>query len=80
MDISWIIGFTIFALVVVIVAVLVITILYWANKIGNQANEINAALELSRENTAPLAALQTTIDHANVIVAGLQRGRARLGG
>ncbi len=80
MDTSWVIGFAIFVLVVVIVAVLVITILYWANKIGKQANEINAALQLSEQNTAPLAALQTTIDSVTAIVAGLQRGRARLGG
>jgi hypothetical protein len=31
-------------------------------------------------NTAPLGALQTTIEHATIIIAGLQRGRARLGG
>jgi hypothetical protein len=31
-------------------------------------------------NTAPLAALRTTIEHATIIIGGLQRGRARLGG
>ena len=76
MDTSWVIGFAIFVLVVVIVAVLVITILVLANKIGKQANEINAALELSQENTAPLAALKTTIDHATEIV-GRAAARSR---
>ena len=31
-------------------------------------------------NTAPLGALRTTIEHATIIIGGLQRGRARLGG
>jgi len=31
-------------------------------------------------NTAALKELRTTIDHAEVIVAGLARGRGRLGG
>jgi len=32
------------------------------------------------QNTAPLGALRTTIEHATIIIGGLQRGRARLGG
>jgi hypothetical protein len=31
-------------------------------------------------NTAPLGALRTTIEHATIIIGGLARGRARLGG
>jgi len=31
-------------------------------------------------NTAPLGALRTTIEHATIIIGGLQRGRTRLGG
>jgi hypothetical protein len=32
------------------------------------------------EHTAPLAALRTTIEHVTIIIGGLSRGRARLGG
>ena len=41
---------------------------------------INTALEGAVRNTAPLGALTTTIEHATIIIAGLQRGRHRLGG
>jgi len=51
-----------------------------AYKIGTQARELDAALSRARENTAGLAGLSTTIDHATEIIGGLQRGRARLGG
>jgi hypothetical protein len=32
------------------------------------------------QNTSALAGLRTTIEHATIIIGGLQRGRARLGG
>jgi hypothetical protein len=51
-----------------------------AKQIGDEAPKINAALEGAVTNTAPLAALRTTIEHATIIIAGLARGRARLGG
>ena len=38
------------------------------------------ALTDAVHNTAPLGALRTTIEHATIIIGGLQRGRARLGG
>ena len=55
-------------------------ILVLAQQIGNEAPKINAALEGAVRNTAPLGALSTTIEHATIIIAGLQRGRHRLGG
>jgi hypothetical protein len=41
---------------------------------------INDSLTTSVHNTAALKQLNTTIDHAEVIAAGLARGRNRLGG
>ena len=55
-------------------------ILLLAHRIGGQAADINASLEQAVTNTAALKELNTTADHVGVIVAGLQRGRQRLGG
>ena len=51
-----------------------------ARAIGDEAPKINDGLEQAVQNTAPLGALRTTIEHATIIIGGLQRGRARLGG
>jgi hypothetical protein len=51
-----------------------------ARSIGNEAPKINDALTDAVRNTAPLGALRTTIEYATIIIGGLQRGRARLGG
>jgi hypothetical protein len=77
---DWTIGYVIGGVVVLAVVVLVVSILVLARQIGDEAPKINAALEGAVRNTAPLGALRTTIEHATIIVAGLQRGRARLGG
>jgi hypothetical protein len=77
---GWYIGFAIGVVVVLVVVALVVPILVLAYKIGKQAPAINAALRKSEVNTRPLAGLAQTIDHADVITAGLARGRARLGG
>jgi hypothetical protein len=77
---GWIAGYTIGTGIVAVVAALVSAILAYAKSIGEEAPKINAALQEAERNTAPLAALRTTIDDADAIVAGLQRGRARLGG
>ena len=66
--------------IVLAVVVLVTAILVLAKQIGDEAPKINAGLEGAVRNTAPLAALSTTIEHATIIIAGLQRGRHRLGG
>ncbi|NMH95178.1 hypothetical protein HF519_27205 [Pseudonocardia bannensis] len=73
-------GFGIGIVVVLVVVALVVPILVLAYKIGKQAPAINEALQQSERNTRPLAALRQTIDHAEVITAGLRRGRERLGG
>lgn len=77
---GWLVGYSIGFVVVVAVVALVVPILVLAYEIGKEAPLINEALEQAVENTAPLAELSTTIDHAEVIVAGLERGRTRLGG
>jgi hypothetical protein len=80
MTTDWTIGYVIGGVVLVVVVVLVSAILLLAKQIGNEAPKINAGLEGAVRNTAPLGALRTTIDYATIIIAGLQRGRARLGG
>jgi hypothetical protein len=77
---GWVIGWVIGIVVVLAVVALVVPILLLARSIGNEAPKINDALAQAERNTAPLAALRTTIEHATIIIGGLQRGRARLGG
>jgi hypothetical protein len=77
---GWVIGWTIGIVLAVVVVALVVTILWLAKSIGDDAPKINDALAKAVHNTAPLAALRTTIEHATIIIGGLQRGRARLGG
>ena len=77
---GWVVGYTIGIIVVLVVVALVLPILVLARQIGKEALKINGELEKAVHNTAPLAALRTTIEHAVIIIGGLQRGRARLGG
>ncbi len=77
---GWYLGYGITIVVVLVVVALVVPILALARSIGKQAREINDSLAESVRNTAALANLRTTMDHAEVIVAGLNRGRKRLGG
>jgi hypothetical protein len=77
---GWILGFTIGGVIVLVVVALVVPILLLARSIGDEAPKIDAALQDAVRNTAPLGALRTTIEHATIIIGGLQRGRSRLGG
>jgi hypothetical protein len=77
---GWVLGYVLGIVVVVAVVALVVPILMLARSIGNEAPKINDALTQAVHNTAPLGALRTTIEHATIIIGGLQRGRARLGG
>jgi len=77
---GWVIGYTIGIIVVLVVVALVVPILLLAHSIGNQAKQINDGLTDAVHNTAALADLRTTNEAAGVIVAGLERGRHRLGG
>jgi hypothetical protein len=77
---GWAIGYTIGIIVVLVVVALVVPILLLARSIGQEAEKINDSLTESVHNTAALAELNTTIESADVITAGLRRGRERLGG
>ena len=77
---GWILGYVIGGVIVLVVVALVVPILMLARTIGDEAEQINGELAKAVHNTAPLAALRTTIEHATIIIGGLQRGRARLGG
>jgi hypothetical protein len=77
---GWWIGYTVGIVIVLVVVALVVPILLLARSIGGQASAINTSLERSVHNTAALAGLRTTIEHATIIIGGLQRGRNRLGG
>jgi hypothetical protein len=77
---GWVVGYTIGIVIVLVVVALVVPILLLARSIGAEAPKINDALAQAVRNTAPLAALRTTIEHATIIIGGLQRGRSRLGG
>ena len=80
MSAGWVAGYVIGIIVVLAVVVLVTTILVLARSIGGEAPKINDSLTEAVRYTAPLGALRTTIEHATIIIGGLQRGRARLGG
>lgn len=77
---GWVIGYAIAIVVVLVVVALVVPILLMARAIGNDADQIDAGLGQAVHNTAALAGLNTTNESAEVIVAGLRRGRNRLGG
>ena len=77
---GWVLGYVIGIVIVLVVVALVVPILMLARSIGKEAPKINGALTDAVHNTAPLAALRTTIEHATIIIGGLQRGRERLGG
>lgn len=77
---GWWIGYGIGIAVVVAVVALVTPILLLARSIGKAAPQINDELSAAVRNTAALKGLNTTIEHATVIIAGLNRGRTKLGG
>jgi hypothetical protein len=77
---GWNLGFMIAIVVISAVVALVAPILVIAGRIGRQAPMINEALEQAYRNTLALGDLRKTIDHVVVIIGGLERGRARLGG
>jgi hypothetical protein len=77
---GWWIGYGIGLAVVVAVVALVTPILLLARSIGRAAPQINDELSAAARHTAALKGLNTTIEHATIIIAGLNRGRTRLGG
>ena len=77
---GWVVGWTLGLVIVVAVVALVVPILLLAHRIGRQAAEINDSLLKSVDNTSALSELNVTNEAAEAIVAGLARGRNRLGG
>lgn len=77
---GWTIGWSIGLAVVFAVVALVVPILLLAQRIGDQATDLNDSLLRSVEHTAALNQLNDTNEAADAIVAGLARGRGRLGG
>lgn len=77
---GWQLGYIIGLVVVLVVVALVVPILLLAGKIGGQAKNINEGLKVAERNTATLAKLNETIASATSIIAGLNRGRKKLGG
>lgn len=77
---GWAVGYVIGIVVVLAVVALVVPIILLARSIGDQAPQIDGALREAVDNTAALKGLTTTVGHVQVIVAGLERGRHRLGG
>ena len=77
---GWTIGWAIGLAVVLAVVALVVPILRLAQQIGDEATDINDSLAKSVHHTAGLRELMITNESANAIVAGLARGRKRLGG
>lgn len=77
---GWLVGYIIGLIVVLAVVALVIPILVLAARIGTQAGSILSGLEQAERNTAGLSGLNETIASALAVIAGLKRGRTRLGG
>ena len=77
---GWLVGYIIGLVVVIVVVALVVPILVLAGRIGTQAGRILTSLQQAERNTADLKGLNDTIDSALAIIAGLKRGRTRLGG
>lgn len=77
---GWLVGYLIGLVVVLAVVGLVVPILALAWRIGNQAGSILTGLQQAERNTAGLKQLNETIESALAVIAGLKRGRTRLGG
>ncbi len=72
---GWIVGWVVGALVVVIAAALLITIILLGRKIVQQADDITAALDGGRRNTSPLFDLKRTNLALDRIARGLRAVR-----
>lgn len=74
-DVGWIVGWSVGALVVVIAALLLIAIISLGRRIARQADDITRALEGTREHTAPMFDLARTNLAIDRVVRGLARVR-----
>jgi hypothetical protein len=74
-SVRWKVGWCLGGAVVVVSAGLLLTIIGYARRIARQADEITAALEATRANTAPLFDLVRTNGHLDRIAAPSQERR-----
>lgn len=72
-QIGWIVGWSVGALVVVIAAVLLLMIIGLGRRIAGQAKDITRSLDSARERTSPMFELSKT----NLAVDRATRGLAR---
>jgi hypothetical protein len=73
--IGWYVGWAVGALVVVIAATLIVTIILLGRKIVSQADDITAALDGTRKNTAPLFEVKRTNLAIDRVARGLRAVR-----
>jgi hypothetical protein len=71
----WYVGWAVGVVVVLIAALLLVTIILLGRRIVRQADEITAALDGARENTAPLFDLTRTNLAIDQITRGLRKVR-----
>jgi hypothetical protein len=74
----WIFGWVVGAVVVMIAATLLLTIIALASRIVRQADEITAAIDGARANTAPLYEVKRTNLALDRITRGLRAAREAL--
>ncbi len=77
---GWVIGYVVGAVIVVAVAVLAITLILQARKIGKQAADIVDALERARDNTAGLWEVDSVNRSLDSIRAAARAARVALTG
>ena len=77
---GWTIGYIVGAAVVLAVALLLITLILLARRIGTRTEQITGALIVTRDATQPLWAVDKTYRLAEEILEGAARAREALGG
>ena len=77
---GWTIGYIVGGVVVLAVALLLITLILLARRIGTRTEQITQSLLVARENTQPLWAVEKTYRLAEEILDGAASARGALGG
>lgn len=77
---GWVVGYAIGVTIILVVVVLLLLLIIGAHRIAGKAEEILAALERARDNTAGLWAVGDTNATASRIVAAAAKARGALEG
>jgi hypothetical protein len=77
---GWYVGYTIAAVIITVVVILVGAILALARRIGVQAQEVTAALDEARINTLPLWEVDKVNTGVRSIIRSAEQARQVLGG